>query len=384
MEEENIFEFEFDVERMAGVFGVSLVLEPAIDIQMMRFNKEQVQEWKMASEEKRILTSPVLIPNQKIFRNNIQGKAGYVFASADTIEKLQQNFAKQQYNHNSTIEHSTKLIEGVYFSESWIITDPKNDKANALGFGELPIGTWMMSMKVENDELWNDYIKTGKIGGFSIDGQLATKQINNNNTIKLKKMNKQTIQDIIQMSIQNVALASDLKEFKISDSLSYFASDLNEGSIITDKDGNPVPNVEFEYEGQKYKTDDMGALVALPAEDAPKDAPADAPAVEKLADVPASGDTAPADSAPSDAPAAPSIEELQAENEDLKKKIAELEVENANLQSQIVSSESDLVEFKANQPASLGIIDAPIESKKVSTKGMSKMEVIMNALKNNK
>jgi len=39
----------------------------------------------------------------------------------------------------------------------------------------LPIGTWMVSMKVNNDEVWNDYVKTGKVKGFSIEGYFTDK-----------------------------------------------------------------------------------------------------------------------------------------------------------------------------------------------------------------
>jgi hypothetical protein len=46
----------------------------------------------------------------------------------------------------------------------------QNDKANELGF-DVPVGTWMLSMKVDNDTIWNDFIKTGKVKGFSIDSK---------------------------------------------------------------------------------------------------------------------------------------------------------------------------------------------------------------------
>ena len=71
------------------------------------------------------------------------------------------------------------MLEGVYFFESWIVTDSKNDKANALGF-DVPVGTWMMSMKVENQTIWNEYVKTGKITGFSIDSRLGVDIKNKN------------------------------------------------------------------------------------------------------------------------------------------------------------------------------------------------------------
>lgn len=127
--------------------------------------------WKLASEDKQILTQPILIPDQKIYRSNIDGDEGYVYVTAETIEALQQNFFKQQFNHNSTIEHdSERVLNDVYIFESWIITDENNDKSNALGFS-LPVGTWMVSMKVEDSDLWSK-IKSGELKGLSMDAVL--------------------------------------------------------------------------------------------------------------------------------------------------------------------------------------------------------------------
>jgi hypothetical protein len=57
--------------------------------------------------------------------------------------------------------------------ESWLIEDSEKDKSTLYGFN-LPKGTWMISMKVDNDEVWQD-VKAGKIKGFSIEGYFADK-----------------------------------------------------------------------------------------------------------------------------------------------------------------------------------------------------------------
>lgn len=137
----------------------------------------ELKDIKMSSEEKRILTSPVLLPEQNIYRE-FDGIQCNVFFSADTIERLQQNFFRKHYQENSTLEHK-ELLEGVFFFESWIVTDSKNDKANALGY-DVPVGTWMMSMKVENQSIWDEYVKSGKITGFSIDSRLGVDIKNKN------------------------------------------------------------------------------------------------------------------------------------------------------------------------------------------------------------
>jgi hypothetical protein len=74
--------------------------------------------------------------------------------------------------NNATYEHDKKL-KGMSVVESWIIDDSKTDKSRFYGF-DLPKGTWMISMKVNNDEVWKD-VKEGKVKGFSIEGYFADK-----------------------------------------------------------------------------------------------------------------------------------------------------------------------------------------------------------------
>lgn len=349
--EENLFEFVFNEDTMEGVYDLSFVLEPAITVEMMQFANEEKQEWKMSSEEKQLIVSPVMIPNQKIWRNNIAGKTGYVFSSAETIEKLQQNFAKNKYGDGSKLEHSVEQpIKDVYVSESWLIEDPVNDKANALGFKDLPKGTWMVSMKIDNKEMWEDYIKTGRVKGLSIDALLGAKRINNNNIIKFN-MNRKTITDIVEMAIQKVALAAELTEFKISDTLSYFATELALDSIVTDADGNPVANVEFEYEGFKYKTDDMGAIKEIePVEVASE--------IEVDMALDAEGNPIPETVDPTIA-LNEKIAELESKVAEQEAIIADLEAKNVKLEADLVLKESEKVAMSANTPASKGIKDVP-------------------------
>jgi hypothetical protein len=75
--------------------------------------------------------------------------------------------------NKSTLEHQAEL-HGLSVVESWIIEDEIHDKSRKYDM-KLPIGTWMVSMKVNNDEVWNDYVKTGKVKGFSIEGYFTDK-----------------------------------------------------------------------------------------------------------------------------------------------------------------------------------------------------------------
>jgi hypothetical protein len=161
-----LFELKIDDELFDEVFAISLVGEPAIESNFVFFDKEKVQFQKIDTE-KRIVAGPVLIPNKKILRVDGEGKPYEVFFSEETVEKLAQNYLKRRYNNQSTLEHDEK-VNGVSLVESWIKTT-KLDKSNGLGLN-LPMGSWVGLFKIDNDEIWDDYVKSGSVKGFSIEG----------------------------------------------------------------------------------------------------------------------------------------------------------------------------------------------------------------------
>jgi hypothetical protein len=113
-----------------------------------------------------------LVPNKQIYRRNSKNEEYYIYFSADTIRKASELFLINSNQNNATYEHEKK-VTGLSVVESWIIEDSKTDKSRLYGF-ELPKGTWMISMKVNNEEIWND-VKEGKVKGFSIEGYFADK-----------------------------------------------------------------------------------------------------------------------------------------------------------------------------------------------------------------
>ena len=167
-------------EEENGVFAISHVLDPAIEAMYVFMGNEKDVEIKLAtvSDEKRIVVGPVLIPNQLILRKHpTTGDPFNIFFDAETIKHIQENFVSKSYQNNSTIEHDGKLIEDVSFVETWIKEDEVHDKSVLYGF-DRPIGTMFAMQKVKNDDVWNDYIKTGKVKGFSIDGVFDLEKIN--------------------------------------------------------------------------------------------------------------------------------------------------------------------------------------------------------------
>ena len=92
------------------------------------------------------------------------------------------------------MEHKNKL-EGLTLVESWLIEDKANDKSNMYGM-DLPLGTWMGTVKVDNDEIWNNEVKNGKIKGFSIEGYFADKAEMSKQSEDQKLLNE--LKDLLQ------------------------------------------------------------------------------------------------------------------------------------------------------------------------------------------
>jgi hypothetical protein len=134
----------------------------AIDREKMSKQKFQTDE------EKRIVVGPAMVPDLKIYRQTKTGDPYYVTFKEDTIRMIADKYMRNKYIDNNDTEHNGKAADDVYVYESWIKED-EQDKSTKYGFGDLPIGTWFVSMKVRNDEVWKR-IKAKELNGFSVSG----------------------------------------------------------------------------------------------------------------------------------------------------------------------------------------------------------------------
>jgi hypothetical protein len=155
------------------VFAISLVESPAIESDFVYFDKEVIQFAKIDTEQ-RMLIGPILIPDKKILRVDGEGNPYHVFFSKETVKKLAQNYLMKKYTDKATLEHDAK-IKNVNLVESWV-KDGKLDKSNNYGLN-LPEGTWVGMFKITDDRIWNDYVKTGKVKGFSVEALLDHKLV---------------------------------------------------------------------------------------------------------------------------------------------------------------------------------------------------------------
>lgn len=173
--ENKLIEWTLD-DVMGELKRISLVSVPAIEEEFLLFNSQEVK-FQTIDETKRIVTGPAMRPDIHIPRKDDNGGLYWGFFSKDTVRKAAELFFKKNSNANNTnLEHEFE-IDGVYVFESWIVEDDNMDKARALGFIDVRKGDWWVSMKVDNDAVWNNYLKTGLIRGFSVEVKAQEKEV---------------------------------------------------------------------------------------------------------------------------------------------------------------------------------------------------------------
>lgn len=167
----DIIELFIDEEEDAiGIEAISVVESPAIEEDFIAL-KNHVVKFAEIDTEKRILMGAALIPNKPIFRMSGDNEY-YIYFSRKTVRKASELFFINGNQNNSTLEHEVPLT-GLSVVESWIV-EGEQDKTRHYGL-DVPVGTWMVSMKVLNDDIWENYVKTNKVKGFSIEGYFADK-----------------------------------------------------------------------------------------------------------------------------------------------------------------------------------------------------------------
>lgn len=179
-----------------AIDAVSLVEFPAIESDWVALKKDTNITLAKVDEDKRLLIGAALIPDKKIYRFNPETQKEYnVYFSKETIKRASELYLMNNNQDSATLEHDTK-ISGVTAVESWIVADKDRDKSAVYGI-DVPVGTWMLSLKVDNEDIWKK-VKDKSVKGYSIEGYFT------------QKMSKLSKQDYTDSDILN-ALAEILK-----------------------------------------------------------------------------------------------------------------------------------------------------------------------------
>ena len=179
-----------------AVEALSLVKFPAIESDFIFLAKEnRYLSLATLDEEQRTLIGPALIPEKNIPRFDESSNEEYdVYFSAETVKRASELFLEQNRTNEHTFEHAAK-VDDVSVVESWIVHDPEMDKSKSYGMS-VPKGTWMVRVRVDNDEVWES-VKNGEVRGFSIEGYFVDQ------VEQMSSKKKETMSSRIRKAVAN-------------------------------------------------------------------------------------------------------------------------------------------------------------------------------------
>ena len=157
-------------EDQDGVFAISLVDEPAIESDFLALSKQSNNKFNIKLKEidkkRKVVVGYALIPDLEIPRVK-DGKEFNIVMSKETVALAAKLYMKNLNLANVTSQHE-KPVQGCCVIESWVIEDPKNDKANIYKLDPKPVGgEWVVMMALTDEEYKK--VEDGEYNGFSIE-----------------------------------------------------------------------------------------------------------------------------------------------------------------------------------------------------------------------
>lgn len=234
-----VYEIVVDENDDTGIALISLVEDPAIVMKGMLFSEEKsTMAFKEVDDEKQIIVGPALIPNMKIYREDEKYGQYYVIFTKETIEKMVEKFNKYGSNRRINIDHSNQMVDG-FILEDWMVEDPVYDKSRKYGF-EVPVGTYMIKVKIENKEFWNEEVKGNGKFGFSIEGLLGQQLVSLAKQEQEFTIDDLDLDDLLQIfSAVFVADSSNVDRVKYFEETKELVIKFNDGSYYTYFDIEP-------------------------------------------------------------------------------------------------------------------------------------------------
>lgn len=172
-------------DETTGVYAVSLVDEPAIEIDWIKLAKEVIDFEFSVNKDKQMLFGPMLIPGKKIFRRDENGNEYNILFDEDTIQIIADKYNENKLGDIFNFQHSDKKVDAVLL-QNWITGEI--DKSKEYGF-ELPKGTWFGGVKIKDEKFWLEEVKTEKVKGFSVEIKAGTELIEMTTEVDKNKIN---------------------------------------------------------------------------------------------------------------------------------------------------------------------------------------------------
>ena len=195
-----VYEIVVEEGDETGIQLISLVEDPAIMMKGMAFNSKSFLAFKEADGEKQIIVGPALIPGMRIYREDQKFGEYYVVFSKETIEKMVEKFNKYGSNRKINLDHSNQMVDA-FIMEDWIVSDEVYDKSRKYGF-EVPVGTYMIMVKIEDKEFWNNEVKGNGKFGFSIEGLLGQQLVSLSKEATIDDLTEEDIYEIFSEVVE--------------------------------------------------------------------------------------------------------------------------------------------------------------------------------------
>lgn len=267
---------DLDMDR---VEAIAFVDNPAIQRNWMAFNEDKPTfKFQTQDEEKRIVAGPLMVADMPIYRN-YEGKEFFVKFSATTIEQIVNKFmAEGRINEFNKMHNENDKLKDVFLQQTFIIDSTKGINTPA-GFEALPNGSWFGYVKVNNEAIWQDYIKSGQLNGFSVEGVFSEKKKFNKETIMtkveqfLEKLNAKFFSEPETTTEDKPTETVALTSAKLADGTEImYEGEIAEGTVVSLADGTPAPDGEHTLEDGTVIAIEGGAIVAVrkPEEQAPE------------------------------------------------------------------------------------------------------------------
>ena len=256
-------------EEFSGIDAISIVEYPAIEENFVALNKEKEYKLAEVDSDKRLLTGALLVPNKTIYRKDGEDEY-YIYFSKETVRQASEMYLINGNQNNSTFEHQFEL-SGLSLVESWIIEDKEKDKS-AMYDMDLPLGTWVGTVKVNNEKVWQEFVKTGTVKGFSIEGYFTEKT-------KKEQLKKEIEAGIELLKIKQMILESQIELESYNDYPKGATSNAKKALEWKEKNGSSCgTQVGWTRAGQlarreKISRDTIGRMASFKRHQQHKDVP---------------------------------------------------------------------------------------------------------------
>jgi len=237
-----ILNFEITDEDGLGVFSIAQVLDPAIEVNFIHFEKEfDISDVSVFAKDDEMmrLAGPILIPNKEMYRKSYDA---YIKFSVDSVERARTSFKKNNNLFANNIKH-TESPAPSFLLEDWIVENPKTDKSFTQFGIECEKGTWFGVQQITDKDYWLNFIKTGQVKGFSVE--IDNKSVKIKENFNMDNENKTDETPVTKLAIENMFETKDGKFLVFGDSATEISVGIKVSEVV---DGVMVDIADGSYE----------------------------------------------------------------------------------------------------------------------------------------